>query len=248
MRDSALDSDIVWHEYGHGLTWRMIGNMNGDIAGAIGEGMGDVLAILANDNDVVGEYSYSNSIGIRSEPYTDYSRTYGDMTGDSVHFDGEIYAATIWHLWELFQDAVPPVSKETLYDYLIGGMNHTPSGPAMEDMRDGILAAANDPGDECLIWEAFAAFGIGEGATGSVRGGGPFGANLRSVTESFAVPTGCEATQPLDSTSPTVVITVPDPETWSIATISRHDPMGDSSWRVMTGIRKFSSSMRTRAR
>ena len=44
MHDSALDSDIVWHEYGHGLTWRMIGGMSGAMAGAIGEGMGDVLA------------------------------------------------------------------------------------------------------------------------------------------------------------------------------------------------------------
>ena len=56
-RDSSLDADIVDHEYGHGLTWRMIGSMSGPIAGAIGEGMGDVLALLFNDDDVVGEYS-----------------------------------------------------------------------------------------------------------------------------------------------------------------------------------------------
>ena len=28
-RDGDLDSDIVYHEYGHGLTWRMIGDMSG---------------------------------------------------------------------------------------------------------------------------------------------------------------------------------------------------------------------------
>ncbi len=55
-RDGDLDSDIVWHEYGHGLTWRMIGNMDGPFAGAIGEGMGDTLAIYTNQNDRVGEY------------------------------------------------------------------------------------------------------------------------------------------------------------------------------------------------
>ena len=43
MRDGDLDSDIVWHEYGHGLTWRMIGKMSGPLGGAIGEGMADVL-------------------------------------------------------------------------------------------------------------------------------------------------------------------------------------------------------------
>jgi hypothetical protein len=38
-RDGDLDADIIWHEYGHGLTWRMIGEMSGPFAGAIGEGM-----------------------------------------------------------------------------------------------------------------------------------------------------------------------------------------------------------------
>ena len=37
MLDGDLDSDIVFHEYGHGLTWRMIGSMSGPMAGAIGE-------------------------------------------------------------------------------------------------------------------------------------------------------------------------------------------------------------------
>ena len=35
---ATLDADIVFHEYGHGLTWRMIGGMSGPLAGAIGEG------------------------------------------------------------------------------------------------------------------------------------------------------------------------------------------------------------------
>ena len=56
-RDGDLDSDIVYHEYGHGLTWRMIGNMAGALAGAIGEGMSDTVAIYINGDDRVGEYS-----------------------------------------------------------------------------------------------------------------------------------------------------------------------------------------------
>ena len=74
-RDGDLDSDIIWHEYGHGLTWRMIGGMSGPLSGAIGEGMGDTLAIYADDNDVVAEYSSNNPIGIRRDPYTNYPRT-----------------------------------------------------------------------------------------------------------------------------------------------------------------------------
>lgn len=188
-RDGDVDSDVVWHEYGHGLTWRMIGSMSGPLSGALGEGMSDVLAILANDDDVVGEYAFNNPIGIRSEPYTGYSRTYGDVAGSSVHFDGELYAATIWRLWGLFQDN--GLSKDTLYDYLIGGMNFTPAGPAYEDMRDGILQAAAGTGHECLIWEAFAQFGIGDGASGTISGGGPFGGGTVTIVESFAMPSSC---------------------------------------------------------
>lgn len=198
-RDGDVDSDVMWHEYGHGLTWRMIGGMSGPMSGAIGEGMGDVLSILYNNDDVVGEYSTNDPVGIRSAPYTNYPRTYSDFTGSSVHFDGEIYAATIWKLWQLFQANSLPLN--TLYDDLVGGMNFTPSGPAFENMRDGILQAAAGSGHECLVWEAFASFGIGVGAKGSVKGGGPFGGGSVSITESFQLPaqcTACTVTEPTE--------------------------------------------------
>ncbi len=48
-------------------------------------------------------------------------------------------------------------------------MNYIPPTPAYEDMRDGLLqAAAGSASDQCLIWQAFAARGIGQGADGSV--------------------------------------------------------------------------------
>ena len=183
-RDGDLDSDIVWHEYGHGLTWRMIGSMSGALSGAIGEGNSDVLALFANNQDTVGEYSYNNANGIRRYPYTNYPLTYGDVTGSSVHADGEIYAATMWHLKQLFNAA--GLSTELLFAYMVDGMNYTPAGPAYEDMRDGILSAVTDPAHECLVWQAFAKFGIGVGADGRLSCKG-----LRctvSITESFAVP------------------------------------------------------------
>jgi hypothetical protein len=184
MLDGSLDSDIVYHEYGHGLTWRMIGGMSGPLAGAIGEGASDGLSMLINGDDVVGEYSSSNPNGIRRDPYTDYPRTYADVTGDEVHDDGEIYAAIIWRLIELFTQSGVPIA--TLFDYFVDGMNFTPSTPAYEDMRDGILqsVANSSSGHDCLVWQAFAAFGVGEGADGTVNG------STVTITESFAVPAG----------------------------------------------------------
>ena len=53
-RDGDVDSDIVYHEYGHGLTWRMIGGMQGRLSGALGEGMSDTVALYMNGDDAGG--------------------------------------------------------------------------------------------------------------------------------------------------------------------------------------------------
>ncbi len=183
--DGDLDSDIVYHEYGHGLTWRMIGRMNGPLSGAIGEGMSDVLALLFNNtNDVVGEYAYSYSDGIRRYPYTNYPLTYKDVTGAEVHDDGEVYGAIGWRLRNNFGSG----NVGTLLGYIVDGMNYTPAHPAFEDMRDGILAALVNAGaqdKQCLVWEAFAHYGVGVGAKGAAHG------SKVVITESLALPPEC---------------------------------------------------------
>ena len=195
-RDGDLDSDIIWHEYGHGLTWRMIGSMSGALSGAIGEGMSDVLAIYMNNDDAVGEYSFDDPNGIRRYSYGNHPLTYGDVTGNSVHSDGEIYAATMWDLKGAWEAA--GYTMDELMDVVVGGMNFTPSGPAYEDMRDGLLAASDTLDKDCLIWNAFAARGIGEGASGGTKGGGPFGGNV-TINESFTVPASCSSCTPTEN-------------------------------------------------
>jgi hypothetical protein len=184
-RDGDLDSDIVWHEYGHGLTWRMIGRMQGPLGGAVGEGMGDVLAIIVNDDDHVAEYSTGIPNGLRTEPYANYSRTYGDIVGEEVHFDGEVYGAIGWQVWKNFQAA--GFSADQTLAVLVDGMNYTPAEPTFEDMRDGILASLTNVGQECLVWRAFAKYGVGVGARGQAKG------TKVVIRESFAVPTACAA-------------------------------------------------------
>lgn len=186
MVDGDLDSDIVFHEYGHGLTWRMIGSMSGNISGAIGEGASDTLAFLINGDDRIGEYSMGDPAGIRRSPYGDATLTYSDWTGASVHADGEIYAAAMWNLRQRYLAA--GLTAETLLGDFVDGMNHTNAAPAFENMRDGMLASIPD-GDprECLVWEAFAAKGIGVGAKANRNRRGA----VSSITESFIVPAAC---------------------------------------------------------
>lgn len=183
-RDGDLDSDIVWHEYGHGLTWRMVGSMSGDVSGAVGEGMSDVLSIIQNNDDRVGEYSYNNPNGIRSSRYSQHQDTIGDFSRNrGVHRNGEIYAATLWDMWQAYQNA--GFGKTEIMDDIVAGMNFTPAGPDYFDMRDGLLAAAPESRD-CLVWEAFAGRGMGEGGSMSSSW-----FSIR-ITESFTVPDVCQ--------------------------------------------------------
>jgi hypothetical protein len=54
-------------------------------------------------------------------------------------------------------------------------------------MRDGMVASAQTraPNQVCLIWDAFADYGIGVGADGTIMG-----QSVR-ITESFTVPAEC---------------------------------------------------------
>lgn len=194
QRDGDLDSDIVYHEYGHGLTWRMIGGMSGTVAGAIGEGMSDVVAILFNNDDAVGEYSFANPTGIRSARYANHPDTLANFNGSrGVHRNGELYAATVWDIWELYQ--ANGIAVTTLLDDLVGGMNFTPSAPTFINMRDGILQQTPAARD-CYVWRAFAGRGMGVGAT--MTGSG-------AVSPSTTLPSECTGSPPPPPTGPRLV-------------------------------------------
>jgi hypothetical protein len=140
--------------------------------------------MLMNEDDRIGEYSSSTPLGIRRYPYAGYPLTYADVSGGEVHNDGEIYAAIVWKMMELF-----PGRRNELFRYIVDGMNYTPSTPAFEDMRDGILASVGTgptKADCSLVWQAFAQFGVGVGASGVVNADGSV-----TITPSFVAPASC---------------------------------------------------------
>ena len=212
-RDGSLDFDIIAHEYGHGVTWRMVLDMSGWFGAASGEGFSDVLATWLTDEDRVAEYSSGWAQGIRSIGYGSHTGTYGDFSGTSVHNDGEIYAATMWDLREAWTDPNGKNWDENqLFDVVIGGLAQTLPQPAFEDMRDGLLLAIDNypawtsqerTDRKCLVWETYAARGIGDGADGRLR---RTGKRWRlTITESNTVPAFCSG----GNTAPTVTITDP---------------------------------------
>ena len=100
-----------------------------------------------------------------------------------MHDDGEIYAAAMWAVRDNYLAAGYTI-EDVLTDW-VQGMNYTPSTPAYESMRDGMLQAAPAERD-CLVWRGFAKLGIGEGARGTISRRGQV-----SISESFTVPAAC---------------------------------------------------------
>lgn len=172
-RDSSMDGDVVFHEYGHGISNRLIGNgstaLSGTQSGAMGEAWSDYWAITLNGDGAVGEYSTGNPNGIRRAPYTVPANavhdSYADVCGGGcqVHRDGEVWAATLWDLRTQLGAGVTDL-------IILNGMKFTPNRPSFLNARDGILQAdqnLNGGAHRCAIWTVFARHGMGVSAVGN---------------------------------------------------------------------------------
>lgn len=172
-RDSSVDGDVVFHEYGHGISNRLIGNgstaLSGTQSGAMGEGWSDYWAITINNDGAVGEYSTANPNGIRRAAYSVPAATVHDSYADvgaggfQVHRDGEVWAATLW-------DLRTQLGAATTDRLVLNGMKFTPTRPSFLNARDGILQAdqnLNGGANRCTIWTVFARHGMGVSAVGN---------------------------------------------------------------------------------
>jgi len=172
-RDSSVDGDVVFHEFGHGISNRLIGNgstaLSGTQSGAMGEGWSDYWAITINNDGAVGEYVTNNPIGIRRAVYSVPAATVHDSYADvcfrgcEVHKDGEVWAAALWDLRTQLGAAVADL-------LVLNGMKFTPVRPSFLDARDGILQAdqnMNGGANFCAIWIVFARHGMGVSASGN---------------------------------------------------------------------------------
>lgn len=186
-RDGSLDGDVIAHEYGHGVSNRLVGGGSlgsGAQTGALGEGWSDAISLLKWNDNRVGEYATGNATrGIRSTAYDTSTEGYGSFDpARGVHRNGEVWAATMYDIRE---------AKGIGYtqQLVIDGMKNTVSSPDYLDARDGILAAdqTNTGGaNQCLLWRIFADRGMGNDASSS--------ADQNTETAGSGVPAGCRPT------------------------------------------------------
>ena len=172
--DSSYSTQVIFHEYAHGVTTRIVGGpyevgcLSGVQSAGLGEGWSDYFAISYTDDPVNGAYLAENSVrGIRRHGYESYPFTYEDVGNDGFdapHDEGEIWAAALWDLRKT-------LGWGATDQLVVDGLKLTPCHPSMIDARDGVLAAlesdsTRDPTALAAAWGVFARHGMGYSASG----------------------------------------------------------------------------------
>ena len=168
-RNTADDPTVIYHEYGHALSNRLVVRPDGTSglgtyqSNSMGEGWSDWYAMdylvdnnletdsPGDDGDVlVGAYVETrNSTGIRNggldcpvgSADADCSSrdTYGELFGGDVHTDGEIWAQTLWDLRTALGGN--GAGAEKTRKLVTEAMRLSPVDPTFLDMRNAILQA-----------------------------------------------------------------------------------------------------------
>jgi len=181
--DGSLASDVIIHEYAHGVTSRLIPTMNSGFQGqAMNEALSDFWALEflvpegASPDGVypISEYWTRNfGIGLRSRPYSTNLEinplTYADLGRavnlPAIHQDGGIWVEALWDVRaNLIRQLGETEGRRRLRRIVIDGMKMSPPAPSMVDLRDAILLAerVDYKGEsQTQLWDAFAKRGLG---------------------------------------------------------------------------------------
>jgi Zn-dependent metalloprotease len=190
QEDGDFDGSVIYHEYSHGLSNRLVGGgstacLGGIQSGGMGEGWGDFLGASFLNDPVVGGYVTGNlTVGIRRASMANSPFTYNDIrngTSTQVHNAGEIWAAALWA-------ARNAVGAATIEQLVVAGMKLTPCNPTMIQARDGIIQAdanLNGGANRCALFTAFASRQMGFGASS------PNHNSTSAIVLSTAVPPDC---------------------------------------------------------
>src|SRR6185312_4263912 len=161
-RHTAFDSDVVFHEFTHGVSNRLVGGLRDAQAlqqrqsRAAGEGWSDYFALtiqnffLNPEKTVTGDWVVNNPAGIRIAPYDDkYPGSFGDIgkpgpyNGDDEHAVGEIWCAALMKMNRDLGAALLDKERGHIlgWQIVVDGFKLTPANPSFLDARDAILHA-----------------------------------------------------------------------------------------------------------
>ena len=171
-RHVAFDADVVFHEFVHGVTNRLVGGRSNRSAmrrpqsRGMGEGFSDYFALTVQsfgkptEKQVTGSWSKNDSGGIRKFPYDEnFPDSYGDLgTGRyrgsrPEHAVGEIWCATLMEMTRNIGSALG--SRDAGYrlswQIVVDGLKMTSANPSFLVARDEILQSIDDLHDSGVV-------------------------------------------------------------------------------------------------
>jgi extracellular elastinolytic metalloproteinase len=189
-RHTAFDASVVFHEFTHGVTNRLVGGpantraLEEPQSRGMGEGWSDYIACTITDSPVVAAWVAQNTHGIRQFPYdstfpaqTDNFGSLGTGRYSEVHNIGEIWCATLMAMnRNLATTLGRPEGVQLALQLVVDALKLSPANPSFLDARDAILTALDNKHTAGQlstnahamahrgIWAAFAQFGMGPGA------------------------------------------------------------------------------------
>jgi extracellular elastinolytic metalloproteinase len=208
-RHTALDSDVVFHEFCHGVSNRLIGGRQNVSAleqpqsRGMGEGWSDYFALTIynfgkpQERFVTGDWVTGNPKGIRRFPYdSNFPENFGHIANQTdEHVVGEVWCAALMEMNRSLGKALGSPEEGHLWGWqlVVDSFKLMPANPSFLDARDSILRALDDARTKGrltadqhqaarkAIWTTFAKFGMGPGAS-------CHGASLDGIQTDFNLP------------------------------------------------------------
>ncbi|MEZ4320948.1 MAG: hypothetical protein R3F61_25950 [Myxococcota bacterium] len=182
-------SDVVYHEWGHGLHDHSL--VSGYFDGALSEGAGDTVAFLMTGDANMAPGFFSSGGYLRT---ADNDRRYPQDLVDEVHEDGLIFAGAMWDTYVNIENAQGNAAAVSATRSILAGL--LKGGPGLADSLEEALFADDDDGSlangtphECQIVAGFADHGLGQlgDDVGFVAGHEPIAAADPSTPHAVAV-------------------------------------------------------------
>jgi len=192
-RHTAFDATVVFHEFTHGVTNRLVGgpldntSLDSPQSRGMGEGWSDYVPCTILDTTVVGSWVMDNPQGLREFPYdSEFPDSFGDVGSGrytAVHNIGELWCATLMEINRR-------IGSNVAMQLVVDALKLSAANPSFLNMRDAILdaeanmrAAGKIDGEDIRhnLWRVFARFGMGPGA-------GSNGAQLDGIVADNSLP------------------------------------------------------------
>lgn len=194
-RHSGLDTDVVLHEYVHGVINRTVGNgaveepLTRDQSRALGEGYCDFFTLSLQDflhapagpERIFGAWIRNNGTGLRQSAYgPGFTATYGTLSDpgyDSHHDAGQVWCATLLDIRDAIVASLGSPDGEELTWQLgfdsLKALHGGSEGPTWIHARDALLrqlerVLGGEPSTDPVgqaVLQAFGARGLGPAAT-----------------------------------------------------------------------------------